>query len=244
MPALVAGGTIGSGTSLSALGKDVPLDEVASLGDFPGARTNRITLVVDQGTLEHVGQIDIAGIAHFYELWARGDPHRILPYLQRIGLPTDTAETAAKVRTTPAFLALSWTFRVLEGFGVLAGLIAALGVILYLQARQQAREVSYALARRMGLASGSHLRSVAAELGAMLTTALVLGGAFAFAAAALVHRRLDPIPGLPPKPFLVAPYPLFAATAATVVVVSIAGAWWVQRRADRANPAEVMRLAG
>ena len=242
--ALVAGGSLGSGSSLSVLGKAVPIDPVASLGDFPGARRGRITLILDQTQLQEVGHVDINGVGHFFELWAKGNPARILPYLNKIGLPTDTASTSQKVRATPAFLALSWTFGVLEAFGVLAGLIAALGMILYLQARQQSREVSYALARRMGLGPGSHLRSVVAEIGTMLVAAFLLGGVFAFGAAALVHRKLDPIPSLPPSPFLMTPISLFAATAVGVVLVSTVGAWWVQRRADRANPAEVMRLAG
>jgi putative ABC transport system permease protein len=243
VPALVAGGSLQPGATLSALGKDVPIDPVASLGDFPGVRKGRITLVLDRETFQRIGQVDIQGLGHSFEVWARGDPKTILPYLRRIGLPTGAATTADTVRTTPAFLALSWTFGVLEAFGVLAGLIAALGVVLYLQARQQAREVSYALARRMGLAPGSHLRSVAAELGTMLGAAFVLGAVFAYAGAAMVHHQLDPIPSLPPSPFLVTPVILFVETAGALALVSLVGAWWVQRRADRANPAEVMRLA-
>ena len=39
---------------------------------------------------------------------------------------------------------------------------------MYLEARQRSREVSYALARRMGLARRAHRRSIALELGAIL----------------------------------------------------------------------------
>ena len=85
--------------------------------------------------------------------------------------------TAARVRTTPAFLSLSWTFGLLQAFGVLAGIITILGVVLYLQARQQSREVSYALARRMGLRRSAHLRSILLELLAMLGAAFILGAA-------------------------------------------------------------------
>jgi hypothetical protein len=95
----------------------------------------------------------------------------------------------------------------------------------------------------MGLRPRAHERSVLVELLAMLVSALLLALVFATVAAALVHGRLDPIPSLPPSPFLSIPVELFGATLLGVVVSCLAGAKLVQRRADRAKVAEVMRLA-
>jgi putative ABC transport system permease protein len=145
---------------------------------------------------------------------------------------------------TPAFLAVSWTFSMLQALGVLAGLVALAGLVLYLQARQRGRLVAYALARRMGLSRGAHLRSVALELVAMLLFGFALGTALALATAALVHRRLDPMPEIPPGLRLQLPGAVLGLTLLGVAVAALAGALLVQRGADRAKVAEVMRLAG
>ncbi len=228
---------------LSVIGEETPVQVVAHVDDFPGANRGKLTLVADRQTMVRWVP-DLQGVDNHYELWARGDPKEILPVLRRDRFPLDLTATAAGVRTTPAFLALSWTFGLLEAFGVLAGLIAVLGMVLYLQARQQTREVSYALARRMGLRRRAHRRSVLAELLVMLAVAFILGATFSTLGAVLVHAKLDPIPNLPPGPFVQVPVLLFAATAAGIMLACVLGARLVQRRADRANVAEVMRLAG
>ncbi len=160
------------------------------------------------------------------------------------GVEASSVTTVDDVTATPAFLAQSWVLGLLLALGVLAGLIAAAGMLLYLQARQQAREVSYALAVRMGLSRGAHVRSVLLEVGALLFAALAIGGALALAAAFLVHGSLDLLPEVAPPPLLRLPGVLLAATAGALAVLSLAGSWRVQRAADRANVAEVMRLAG
>ncbi len=78
----------------------------------------------------------------------------------------------------------------------------------------------------------------------MLFAAFVLGSVLSTVAAALVNSRLDPVPDLPPNPFLSIPGSLFAVTALSLVLVSVVGARLVQRRADRADVASVMRLSG
>jgi len=239
---VISTGPVPPGLKLSVEGHEVPVRVVAQVNQFPGAQRGRLTFAADGEALVRVP--GIGSVETSYELWAKGDPRRILPVLRSDGFPLELTTTAVTVRTTPAFLALSWTFGLLEAFGVLAGLITILGIVLYLQARQQAREVSYALARRMGLGRRVHRRSVLVELLAMLLTAFVLGAVFSSVAAGLVHGRLDPIPALSPGPFLELPAVLFAATAGGIILVCAFGARLVQRRADRTNVGEVMRLAG
>jgi len=243
LPVIVVGPSIPPDLQLSGGGHEVALRSVAHVEHFPGAARGRLTLVADLKTLDASG-LELTSVETRYELWAKGDPAQILPVLRRQQFPVELAATAAQIRATPAFLALSWTFGLLQAFGILAGLITLLGVLLYLQARQQAREVSYALARRMGLDRRTHRRSVLVELLAMLLTAFVLGALFSTVAAALVHGRLDPLPALPPGPLLAVPQLMFGVTALGIIVVCAAGAALVQRRADRTRVAEVMRLAG
>jgi putative ABC transport system permease protein len=96
----------------------------------------------------------------------------------------------------------------------------------------------------MGLSRGAHRRSIALELGSILIVSLVIGGGLSWIAARLVYKKLDPIPSIPPPPLFRLPVVLFVASFAVVVLVSWAGARRVQRAADRAKVAEVMRLAG
>ena len=63
-------------------------------------------------------------------------------------------------------------------------------------------------------------------------------------AAAAVLPRLDPMPELPPSLGLELPGPVLAGTLGCVLLAALAGAVLVQRAADRAKVAEVMRLAG
>src|SRR5207249_5973680 len=117
---------------------------------------------------------------------------------------------AVTIESTPAFLALRWTFGFLEALGVLAGAVALIGLLLYLAARQGSREVSYALASRMGLSRRAHRLSVAIELGGMLLAAFVVGAVLAAVAALIVYQRTDLLPQVPPGPLFRLPVALFA----------------------------------
>jgi len=148
------------------------------------------------------------------------------------------------VMRTPAFLAVSWTFRLLSALGALAGVVALVGLVLYAQARQHGRVVAYALTRRMGLSRAAHRRSVLWELASLLGFAFLLGTGLAVVTSAVVYRRLDPMPELPPGPTLELPVVVLGAGLLGVLLAATAGAFLVQRAADQANVAEVMRLAG
>ena len=178
-----------------------------------------------------------------YELWAKGDPAAVLPACTTTGIRR-ARHHADAVRQTPGFLSLSWVFGFLEALGVLAGLVALVALVLYLQARQRSREVSYALSRRMGLRKRSNFLSVAIELTGMLVASFVIGAGLAVGAAFLLYRKADPMPEIPPDPLLRLPVGLFLVTLGVLVLAALFAAWRVQRSAEHANVAEVMRLAG
>ena len=127
---------------------------------------------------------------------------------------------------------------------MLAGMVALVALVLYLQARQRSREVAYALSRRMGMKKRSNFLSVVFEIAGMLGASFVIGGGLAVAAAWLLYRKADPMPGIPPDPLLQLPVALFLFTGLALLLAAVVSAWWVQRTAERANVAEVMRLAG
>jgi putative ABC transport system permease protein len=245
LPVLVAGASARGDATVQVQGSgSLSLRVTMTLRAFPGMRPGRDLVVADAAGFLRATQAARVTVLPTHELWAKGQPDQVLAALREGRVPVDGAATADAAKETPRFLALSWTFGYLEALGVAAGVVALLGMVLYLQARQRDREVSYALARRMGLSSAAHGLSVAGELAGMLLAAFVIGAGLAVAAAGLVYGRLDPLPTLPPGPVLRLPVGLFGAAAAVLVAAAAVGAWVVQWRADRANVAEVMRLAG
>ncbi|MDQ4058769.1 MAG: hypothetical protein M3124_06570, partial [Actinomycetota bacterium] len=78
----------------------------------------------------------------------------------------------------------------------------------------------------------------------MLLVAIAVGTALAWGVARLVYSQLDLLPEVPPEPFLVVPVMAIAVLGGAVIVAACVGALFVQRAADRANVAEVLRVAG
>jgi hypothetical protein len=62
-------------------------------------------------------------------------------------------------------------------------------------------------------------------------------------AADLVVDRLDPLPQVPPPPLVRVPVDAIVLIAALLVAAAAVGAWRMQRWAERANVAEVLRVA-
>ncbi len=244
---VIAVGAVPEGSTLEMAGTPIAMRVVATAGAFPGEVSDSPMVVADSDALtralENAGS-SVAKVGGRQELWALGPSAAVAGRLRRAGVPIEQVVTADQVRQTPSFLSLSWTFGFLQALGIMSGAIALAGILLYLQARQRSREVSYALARRMGLIRRSHRWSVIIELGTMLVASFLIGTVAATAASFLIYGRLDLQPGIPPPPLLRIPGILLGLVLAGLVVFAYAGAWLVQRRADRMNVAEVMRLAG
>jgi putative ABC transport system permease protein len=225
----------------------IPVRGRGTVRAFPGMQGEGPVLITSRGAL--VRALEQAGgtLSRFdrvEELWARGDAGRVLTEMRRAGVPVQRQVTADEVRATPAFLSLSWTYDLLQSLGVLSGVLALVGIVLYLQTRQRSREVAYAIARRMGLSRRSHRLSIALELGVMMVVAFLIAAVLAVAAAVLVNPRLDPLSGVPPAPVLRLPIGLVLLSLGALFSAAWLGAWRAQRRADRARVAEVMRLGG
>ena len=218
---------------------------VATARAFPGmTSSDRSLLVVSSAGFDAAAGRKRDQASWWTELWARGDPGAALAALRRAGQAPAAVTTAAGQMRTAAFVAQAWTFRLLSALGVLAGMVALVGLVLYAQARQRGRVIAYALTRRMGLSRAAHRRSVFWELAGLLGFAFLLGAGLAVVAAAAVLPRLDPMPELPPSLGLELPGAVLAGTLGCVLLAALAGAVLVQRAADRAKVAEVMRLAG
>jgi len=228
---------------------DVPIEIVGTASAWPGLSADMPMLVTLRDALFDVSTASVSSVSEQlvadYELWALAPAADVEEALlaEQINFNPFSVLSTTEILASPSFLALSWTFGYLQALGAMAGVIALAGMVLYLQTRQQAREVSYALARRMGLTRSAHRWAVALELGGMLAISLLSGAVLALASSLLVYARLDPLPTLPPDPLFAVPPMLFVLLIALISLAALLGAWRVQRKADTANVSEVLRYA-
>ena len=217
--------------------RDVEMTVVARADTFPGRRQPDPLLIVQAADL---GEIDRTA-GRFTEIWSTSTEAAVreaLPEDIRV-LRVQSTETVFRVAN---YLSVSWTFGYLRALAAFVGAVAVGGLLLYLETRQRTRVASYALARRMGLTSASHLRSLVIELTALLGLAFVVGGALAWSAVLVVYRMLEIDPTRPPVPLLTVPTITVIAAAAATAAVAVLTAGYAQRAAGRADMAEVLRL--
>ncbi|MDQ3504587.1 MAG: FtsX-like permease family protein, partial [Actinomycetota bacterium] len=216
--------------------------EVVAVADvLPGRRTAEPLLLLDNRLVS--GEVPQSANLR-YEIWTNGDPAPAAAEIQEQGARLFRVFTTTEVFELANFLGVSWTFGYLQALAAFVGIIAIGGLLLYLETRQRKRTASYAMARRMGLSRWAHFRSLLAELGSVLVVAGIVGGGLAAAAIAMAYRRLDVDPIRVPSPLLAIPWVTLAAIAFAAILVAFVTAVYAQRRSDRANPAEVLRLGG
>jgi putative ABC transport system permease protein len=245
---LVAGEGAPASDGLELRGVSIPIRVVETTSAAPGMALGRPLVIADAALLERFA--DSAGVSNplaaagnATELWAKGPTAAVASAFAASETHPFPIVTAEEVRDSPSITAVTRTFGFLKSLGFGAGLLAVVGLVLYLQARQRSRIVAYALSRRMGLANGSHRLSLALELGAMLLAALAIGAVLAIAAARLVLGDVDPLDNTPPAPLFRAPVGLIFAAGAALAGIALLGGLLANRSAERANFAEVMRLA-
>jgi putative ABC transport system permease protein len=239
LPVLVVGSDLpDNGVLRFAQEQSITFRSVGRTSAFPGMKGGNLLMVARRDALL---ALDPHGID---QVWAKGPSATIVrTLLDRHAIVAGSEAIADETQQLPQFVALRWTLGYLQALGVMTALIALGGIVLYLQSRQRAREVAYALARRMGLKRAEHRRSVVLELVAMLVLGVLIGAFLAWAAARLVYGKLDPMPILPPAPLFRSPLGLLGITAGVALIAAWIGAWRVQRTAEHADVTEVMRLA-
>ncbi|TML02165.1 MAG: FtsX-like permease family protein [Actinobacteria bacterium] len=242
LPVLVAGGSVPTapGESMFFRGGNVeiPIRVVETARAFPGMAPDEPLVVADRQALAERKAPGLRAI------WTKGDAGRAEQAIRAQGAHILAVATTHEIQRNPSFLPFSWVFGFLQALGIMAGLIVLVGILLYLEARQRGRAISYALASQMGLSRRSHRTSVALELGVLLALGCVVGIGLARIAARIVYGRLDPLPQLPPAPLFRLPLAVFGLTALAVLAAAWLGAWRVQHAAERARVSEVMRVAG
>src|SRR5918996_1004345 len=246
--AIVAGNVgVPSEPILSVPGISMPIDVVGTAGTFPGVVGDRPVVVMSRSAFETTVEdrgVSVAQLADPFEAWGLGiDEGEARSAVAESGATVLSSVTAAALRDTPRYFAVSWALRFLGAIGVVASSVVLVGGFLYLQTRQQQADTSYALARRMGLSRSSHRRSVALEVAGLLAIAFVIGATIAAVASAVVNVDVQRRAAEAAVPLFRLPVALLAITVLALLLVSWGGAALVQVRADSADVAEVMRVA-
>jgi putative ABC transport system permease protein len=236
---VVAAGLAPGDPDLRLGSTEVPVEVVATARVLPGRRADAPVVLVAADRLPEISRN--AGAARTAEIWTNGELGPAIDALTDAGGVRSRELAPAGVQQTANFLGITWTFGYLSALAVFVGVIAIGGLLLYLEARSRSRVSGYVMARRLGLSRGAHLRSLLAELAGVSVAALLLGGALAAGAVALVYRRLDVDRVRPPTPLLEVPWSALGLSAVVVLVVAGLAALYAQRAADRADPATVLR---
>lgn len=243
LPVVAAGLAEGQPVALEVGSARLPVEIAGSPDAFPGQSTRRPAVVADIDSAEAVATAHdtrLGGAAR-QEVWATGPDAAAT--LREAGVNPELIRQASDAAEQPRLVAVTWALGALGAFGALAAGLGLAGVVLFVASRQRATQVSYALARRMGLSPSAHRVALAAELLALLGLAAALATAFGMLAAGLTLGQIDPLPDLPPSPRLGVPLPALAALLVTLGAAGMLGAALLQRRADRSDIAEVLRSA-
>lgn len=242
LPAFMANGELGSGTVTSTAG-DVPVVIEGNVDSFPGVRGSRPLVIVDQRRLIEVLGDDQGHVrGSRYLMWTNDrTEEEVEAAMADAGLGYAFTVAAATTLDQLKFTAIVWTFDFLEIYSALAGLIGIGGILLYVDTRQRQRNLSYALARRMGLRRSEHLLAGFMEIGGLSVVGVATGVAAAQVAARTLYRILDAVPETPPSPRWVGASDLTLLCLGLAVGIGGLAAILAQRTADNANTSELLR---
>ncbi|HSJ84294.1 MAG TPA: FtsX-like permease family protein [Acidimicrobiia bacterium] len=245
LDAVVANGAV-SGGVVDNDAMDFEVEVVGSVSAFPGSVRDRPLLVVDRSRLQALLAPDEDRIRGAdYMIWSKG-----LEEAEIDGILADSemgfAFTVAADTTLDQlkFAVIVWTFEFLRLYAALAGLIVIASVLIYTDTRQRARNLSYALARRMGLSRKDHALAGLLEVGSLTMLGALAGVAVGRWASRDLYLALDPLPETPPAPQWVGTADITLVVLALVVLLAAASARMAQRTADNADVSELLRHGG
>lgn len=207
---------------------------------FPGLRDGaRPLLVVDRTALAHVD----TAIERLNQVWTSNSElaaARSTFTTKQYSVLTEV--TSDLVIGTTGLLPVTWIFGYLRALAILVGVVAIAGLIFALAGRTRRRTVSYVLSRRMGLRQRTHIASLFIELCLVVGLGWLAGSSAGTGAFAFIYRGLDVYPALPPPTAYALPGTTLVVTAALTLAITAIAAVATHLFAERANPAEILRL--
>jgi putative ABC transport system permease protein len=243
---VVLAGNLPSNPRLSVRDSPLSIDPVAQVEAFPGTSAHPLVVALEPRLRRAIEPLptDLFALAGTTtEYWIKGETRGITRALARLDPPLTFFTSAEQVRDVPSIAVVIDMLAVQRSLGLATGLLVIVITLTYLQMRQRRRVISYALARRMGLSSGAHRRTLVAEIGGVLAVSFVAGAILALLIAYLVVDEIDPLSTIPPGPIFAPPTPMIVGATAVLLVLSLVSGALTNRRAERTDVAEVMRLA-
>lgn len=228
---------------LAIRGERVTVNVIGELETFPGTRRNRPLLIVDRDRFVNVFADDQGRLSGSrYLMWTLDHTEEEIELEMKTAAVGFAFTTAASTTLDQLrFASLIWTFDFLEIYSYLAGLIAIGAVLLYVDTRQRARNLSYALARRMGLTRREHLGAGLIEIGSLTLLGVFTGVIAGRIPARQLYGILDAVAETPPPPRWVGAIDLVVISVAVAVLVSVVATILAQRTADGADTSELLR---
>ena len=242
LPAYVANGTVESGVLKGGAGETQVLIQ-GEVEAFPGGRGSRPLVIVDQQRyVEVVGDEEGRVSGSRYLMWTTDRTEaQVEMAMADAGIGYAFTVAAATTLDQLKFAAVVWTFDFLEIYAALAGLIAISAVLLYVDTRQRQRNLSYALARRMGLQRSEHLHAGFIEVGGLTVLGALAGIVAAGVASRSLYKVLDAVPETPPGPRWIGALDLSLLAILIALGVAAIAAVLAQRTADHADTSELLR---
>jgi putative ABC transport system permease protein len=246
LPIVIANGTEAP-TSITVETTSVPVTVVGRADSFPGYSSSRPLVVVSRDTALDVfpagfNLLTIPGSST--ELWIHGPTAGVLDAINHSNIEATAVITADEVRDIPFIVSVVNTFLTLDLLGVMALLLVVVVSIVYLHVRQRARVTATGLSWRMGASPSLLRRALILELGGILLGALAVGVPMGLLSSSVVLRSLDPLPLIPPHISFAPPWAAVVAIAVLLLAAVMAGSWFVDRAARKADLSQVMRIAG
>jgi putative ABC transport system permease protein len=241
IPAILVNAAGGAdASSVSIRSTTLPLDVVARSAVFPGLRNGaRPMVVVDRTALSHVD----TNADRLNQVWTSdAQLDEAVLWIKAAGYNVLTEITSDVVIGTTGLLPVTWILGYLRALAILIGVVAIAGLVFALAARTRRRTVSYVLSRRMGMTKLTHLRSLLVELAIVVGFGWLLGSGAGAAAFGVIFRSLDVYPSLPPPAAYGLPAGTLVATAVVTAAVVVLASLATHALAERANPAEILRL--
>lgn len=242
LDAYIANGT-GSDGQLDAGRGSSTIHVVGEVASFPGTRRSRPLVIVDRQRFEDAFRDEGGRLqGSRYLMWTLDRTEdEVETEMAKAGIGYAFTVAATTTLDQLRFAALVWTFDFLEINSALAGLIAIGAVLLYVDTRQRSRNLSYALARRMGLTRREHLLAGILEIGSLTLLGAFVGIVAGRLPARQLYSILDAVPESPPAPRWIGALNVSIVAIVIAVVVSLIASLLAQRTADTADTSELLR---
>jgi len=189
------------------------------------------------------GTLDVLGMAGRVErqLWVSGDSLRIHQAALAADLPiSGFSDAGARFRHT-WIEPVTYAFEYLAAVCLLAGLVAVIGLVLYLEASLPARRRAWVLLRRMDMPPRQHRWLVLAQTVIPVAYGVVVGFGLAALSALGTRSEMNVRPDQPPGTLLQPPVGTLVAIMVAVGLVVVLAAGTAHARTVRADSSEVLR---